>query len=122
MPRILILDDQPSMAGMTALMLAMLDYEVVQCHLPAEALCRLRDESFDLLLTDYEMPVMDGLDVAARLRHEGHLLPIVLMSGNAGRIDSMRAWQWGVTIILPKPFTMDELRAALRSARGSASS
>jgi len=37
MPRILILDDQPSMAGMTALMTAMLDYEVVQCHLPAEA-------------------------------------------------------------------------------------
>lgn len=119
MPRILILDDQPSMAGMTALMTAMLDYEVVQCHLPAEALCRLRGESFDLLLTDYEMPLMDGLDVAAQLRHEGHLLPIVLMSGNAGRIDSMRAWQYGVTIILSKPFTMDELRAALRSARGS---
>jgi DNA-binding response OmpR family regulator len=118
--RILILDDQPTMAGTAALLVAMLGYEPVQCHLPAEALCRLRDEPFDLLLTDYEMPLMDGLDVAARLRHDGHVLPVVLMSGAASRIDRMRACQWGVTIILSKPFGMVELRAALHSALGTA--
>ncbi len=118
--RILILDDQPPMAGTAALLVAVFGYEPVQCHLPAEALCRLRDEPFDLLLTDYEMPMLTGLDVVERLRQVDCLVPVVLMSGNAGRIDRTRAWRLGVTIILSKPFGMDELRAALHSALGTA--
>jgi DNA-binding response OmpR family regulator len=117
--RVLILDDQPSLAGTAALLVAMLGYEAVQCHLPADALVRLRDESFDLLLSDYEMPLLTGLDLVERLRQEDCLVPVVLMSGNTGRIDRTRAWRLGVTTILSKPFGMEELAEALRSTLGS---
>jgi CheY-like chemotaxis protein len=117
--RTLILDDNATMAGTAALLVAILGYEAVQCHLPTEALCRLQAESFDVLLTDYEMPLLTGLDVVERLRQEDCLVPVVMMSGNAGRIDRDRAWRLGVTTILSKPFGMDELAEALRSTRGS---
>jgi two-component system response regulator (stage 0 sporulation protein F) len=117
--RAFILDDQPAMAGTAALLVAMLGYEAIQCNLPTEALRRLQAESFDVLLTDYEMPLLTGLDVVERLRQEDCLIPVVMMSGNAGRIDRSRAWRLGVTTILSKPFGMDELAEALRSTRGS---
>lgn len=118
--RILILDDQPSLAGAAALLVAMFGYEPVQCHLPAEAFTRLQAEPFDLLLTDYGMPRMTGLDVVEQLRQEGCAIPVVMMSGQAARIDHLRARQLGVTTILSKPFTMTELAAALHSALGTA--
>jgi two-component system OmpR family response regulator len=118
--RVLILDDQAPLAGAAALLVTMLGYKPVQCLLPAEALVQLRDEAFDLLLSDYGMPAMTGLDVVARLRQEGCAIPVVMMSGQPARIDRLRARQLGVTTILSKPFTMTELAAALRSALGTA--
>jgi CheY-like chemotaxis protein len=119
--RILILDDQPSMAGTVALLVRMLGYEPVQCHVPAEALTRLQDESFDLLLTDYGMPQMTGLDVVEQLRRDGGTIPVVMMSGQTPIIDRTRASRLGVTVILSKPFGMEQLATALRSALGTAS-
>jgi len=109
------------MAGTVALLARMLGYDPVQCHLPAEALIRLQAESFDLLLTDYGMPRMTGLDVVEQLRQNGCAIPVVMMSGQTPIIDRARASRLGVTTILSKPFGMDELAAALRSARGSTS-
>lgn len=108
------------MAGATALLAVALGYEAVQCYLPTEAFARLRDEPFDLFLTDYGMPRMTGLDVVEQLRHEGCLIPVVMMSGQTPIIDRTRAGRLGVTLILSKPFGMAELRAALRSALGTA--
>lgn len=114
--RILIVDDQPSMAGMTALLVAMFGYEAVQCHHPQEAMARLLAEPFDALLTDYEMPTMTGLELVQRLRDEDCHVPVVMMSGRAALLDHFHAEQLGVLAILSKPFGMDELAEALRSA------
>jgi DNA-binding response OmpR family regulator len=116
--RIFIVDDKPSMAGTAALLVTFFGYEPVQCYYPKEALARLLAEPFDALLTDYEMPGMTGLDLVQRLRDEGCLVPVVLMSGGVAAIDPFHARQLGVMAILAKPFGMAELEAALRSALG----
>jgi CheY-like chemotaxis protein len=63
---------------------------------------------------------MTGLDVVEQLRRDGCLIPVVMMSGQTPIIDRTRAGRLDVTAILSKPFTMDELAAALRSALGTA--
>ena len=116
--RLLIVDDNPSMAGTAALMAVVLGYEPVQCHSPQEALARLLVETFAALLTDYEMPGMTGLDLVQHLRDEGCMIPVVLMSGHVAAIDCFHADQLSVTAILTKPFGMAELKEAMRSALG----
>ena len=114
--RVFILDDQPMMAGTTALMVAIFGYEAVQCHHPKEAVARLLAEPFDALVTDYEMPAMTGLAVVQKLRDEGCMIPAVVMSGNVRAIDLFHAEQLGIAAILEKPFPTDQLREALRAA------
>jgi len=104
------------MAKSTALLVAHLGYEPVHYVLPTDALLHLQVESFDLLLSDYEMPLITGLEFVALLREEGCSIPTVLMSGNAASIDRRRARQVGITAILEKPFTMTQLDQALRQA------
>lgn len=101
------------MAGMLALLIAMLDYKVTQCHNSFEALNRIRNASIDLLLSDFEMPDMNGLELAAQLRKEGHTFPIILMSGQIRAIDHAQAERLGVSMILEKPFDMATIRTAL---------
>lgn len=114
--RVLILDDDPAMARTTALLVARLGYEPVQYFLPTDALLHLHTESFDLLLSDYEMPLLTGLELVALLREEACQISVVLMSGNAASVDRPRAQQLGITAILEKPFTLAQLDQALRQA------
>ncbi len=114
--RILIVDDQPSMTGTVALIVAMLGYEAIQTHSPHEAIERLRNESVDLLLSDYEMPSMTGLELVAQVRQEDCLIPVILMSGHVAAIDRIRAKQLGVVTILEKPFGVAVVQEALERA------
>lgn len=104
------------MARTTALLAAHLGYEPVQYFLPTDAFLHLHVESFDLLLSDYEMPLLTGLEFVALLREEACPIPVVLMSGNAASIDRLRAQQLGIAAILEKPFTLAQLDQALRQA------
>jgi CheY-like chemotaxis protein len=112
---VLVVDDQPSMAGMTALLVAALGYKALQSHSPHEALDQIKGESVDLLLSDYEMPGMNGLELVTQLRRDGYTLPVILMSGKIRAIDLNRAEQLGILMILEKPFGMAAMRAALKA-------
>jgi CheY-like chemotaxis protein len=63
--------------------LAACGIDVVQCRSGTEALASLeREGSIDLLVADHDLPEMDGLDLAGRVRQAGYALPIVLLSSN----------------------------------------
>jgi two-component system response regulator FixJ len=68
------------------------------------------------VLSDLRMPGMDGLALQERLAELGARLPIVLMTGQAEIPDAVRAMRAGAIDFLQKPFTEDELLAALRRA------
>jgi DNA-binding NtrC family response regulator len=74
------------------------------------------DPPLDLVLTDLNMPRLGGLAVVGALRAHRPHLPVVVMSGVAPGPRTLRALEEYRTRVLPKPFTEDALRAAVREA------
>src|SRR6201987_738881 len=85
MPRVLIADDEESMRTLVARAIAMDGHEIVTAEDGAEALEILsrEDGAFDLLLTDIQMPVMDGIALALTAARDFPDLTVLLMTGFA---------------------------------------
>ena len=83
-----------------------------------EALDQLGDAgaAFDLLVTDVQMPVLDGISLAERALSANPGLRILFMSGYASEIDRARGLGGTNISYLVKPFTLEQIRAAVRSA------
>ena len=79
-----------------------------------EALERWREEDFDLLLTDVNMPNMNGYELAARLRAMNITLPIIGATANAMREETERCLNAGMNYCLIKPFTLHTLYNCLQ--------
>ncbi|HEX5801888.1 MAG TPA: ATP-binding protein, partial [Azospira sp.] len=76
-----------------------------------EAIERLREKDFDLVLMDIMMPGMDGLEATRRIRAEARwrTLPIIALTANAGREDRLRYLDAGMNEVLTKPFEPADL-------------
>jgi PAS domain S-box-containing protein len=114
--RVLLAEDNPVNQQLATLMLRRLGHEVVVAANGAEALARVAEGGFDLVLMDMQMPVMDGIEATRRLRAEGHALPIVAMTANAMDVDRERCLEAGMDGFLAKPVRAQALARALRDA------
>ena len=113
--RALVVDDQFINRTILERQLTAHGIEVVLCRSGAEALMVLaQDSTIDVLLTDHDMPEMDGVTLAGRVRDGGWLLPIVLLSSNPGAVrDAPRAD--ALTAILQKPLLRSDLYRRLQA-------
>jgi PAS domain S-box-containing protein len=111
--RILLVDDDALVSMNSAYMLMDLGHSVVEASSAAHALeLTESDPQFDIMVTDYAMPTMNGLDLATRIRRIKPKLPIVLATGYAELPPSaMISFQR-----LAKPFTQKELAETLEAA------
>ncbi len=123
--RVLVCEDNPVNQKVVVAMLARLGHEttVVSDGVAAWELLQVR--SFDLLLTDVEMPRLDGLELARRVRErerqrDGARLPIVGATAHVGEEEQHRLLGAGMDAHLAKPFTLSDLTAALGRAAGRA--
>ncbi len=118
MPRILIADDEESMRRLVARAIAMDGHETVTAEDGAEALEILSREpgSFDLLLTDIQMPVMDGIALALAAARDFPDLTILLMTGYAAQRERASGLEAIVHDVVTKPFSVAEIRAAVAGA------
>jgi CheY-like chemotaxis protein len=117
MPRVLVVDDEPTFCGVMGDILHALGFQVGYAHSVAEALRFLEVQTPDLILTDVMMPDVDGLTLLRRVRAEpawSHI-PAIVLSAKATREDAAEARQAGADLWIPKPFSIKELRAALLS-------
>jgi CheY-like chemotaxis protein len=114
MSRILLLDDEQAVVRAMALCVQTLGHEPVECFRPSEALSRLQAEHFDLLITDYRMPEMTGLDFVSLLRKEQCAIPVILVTASAIGVDRSLARQLGVSTILSKPFDFLDFKKAFQ--------
>lgn len=112
--RVLILDDDLKTVDTVALLVAALGYTAVRCSEPTHAIHRLESEHFDLFLSDYDMPQINGLEVIELLRKKHIEVPALLMSGHATIVDPTKTGPLKITHVLKKPFTVAELEQALR--------
>ena len=111
--RFLIIDDSVTMRRIIANILVRLGYpEVLHAANGREALDRLAADTVDVVITDWYMPEMNGLDFVKTLRNTpatSHI-PIVIVTANAASDDIQHALELGVKSYILKPFTVETMR------------
>jgi putative two-component system response regulator len=116
-PVILVVDDQPQNVELLEAHLAPQGYDIVSAANGKEALEILSKSKIDLILLDVMMPVMDGFEVARRIRQieEHRLLPIVLVTALNEPEDRVKGIEAGCDDFLSKPYDKMELLARVKS-------
>jgi CheY-like chemotaxis protein len=118
MTRVLIADDEESMRLLVARALALDGHATVTAEDGAEALEILSREpgAYNLLLTDIQMPVMDGIALALTAARDFPDLTILLMTGFADQRERTHGLSAIVHDLITKPFSVAEIRAAVAAA------
>ena len=114
--KVLIVDDAGEVVVLCVNMLQTLGYTVKGAHRGATALDLLRNEPFDLLITDYKMPDMNGFEVFEQARDLSPDLAFMLLTGHGTTDVVDDAAAMGFDAILLKPFTREQLRNAVEQA------
>jgi DNA-binding NtrC family response regulator len=114
--RILIVDDEPDMVETCTRFLRRRGHEVLPTTDPAEAVALLESRRPDLLLTDYKMPGVDGMELLRRAHALDPALPVVLITAFATIESAVAAMREGASDYLPKNFTMEHLEVAVDRA------
>jgi DNA-binding response OmpR family regulator len=125
-PSLLLVEDDPVLGTFLADNLAADGYELTVAETVRDGLRELRYKQPDLAIVDLALPDGSGLELIARVREADGLsrldpsLPVLVLSGRAGELDRVRAFERGVDDFLGKPFSYAELRhriaAVLRRA------
>ena len=127
MGRILIIDDNQSLGDGLVLSLNRMGHRAVAVESGRDGLARMKDESFDLVITDYRMEEMDGLAVIEAVQRHAPDTDVMMMTAYDTRKLAVEAMERGAIDFIVKPFLPDELwmkvnkrldyRAKLREAQ-----
>ena len=117
MARILIAEDEASVRTLLVRAFTQGGHAVESAPDGAAALERLsKAEPFDLLLTDIQMPMMDGIALALAAKRDHPKLTIMLMTGYTDQRERAQSLKALIHDIVQKPFTVAEIRTAVQSA------
>ena len=117
MARLLIAEDDEAVRAFVSRALMIDGHDVVTAEDGANALDILAEDSkFDLLLSDIKMPVMDGIALALNVARDHDHLPILLMTGYADQRERADGLEKIVIDVVQKPFSLAEIREAVKSA------
>jgi two-component system chemotaxis response regulator CheY len=112
--KVLLVDDSGTMRTIQHRCLNKLGInDVVEAEDGRQALELFQMSSFDVVLTDWNMPNMDGLTLLKEVRARNRDIPVVMITTEAERARVVLAIQAGVSDYLVKPFTPDDLRKKL---------
>lgn len=111
--KVLITDDERTSRDLVTFLLRHDHHEVTAASNGFEALQFLRQEPFDLLVTDQEMPGMTGAMLVDAVRKLGNSFPIIMLTGFGELLSTPGATPAGLNLVINKPITMDSLRSAL---------
>jgi CheY-like chemotaxis protein len=117
--RVLVVEDDPEMRSLLAETLAEEGYRAIAVGDTFSALVELLGDGADLLVTDWKMPAMDGLDLLRSVRRCMPNLPVVFITGYAHDDLRRRALMGGAFSFLAKPFHRADFLSHVRSALAS---
>jgi len=117
LPRILVVDDQPAIAGLMSQLLNLRGYDVVTAASAEEAEAEIRRQLPDLILSDVMMPGKSGYELCRELKENPatRLIPFVLITGLSDSGDKVRGIDAGADDFLNKPVLAEELIARVKS-------
>ena len=113
--RVLFVDDEPAITEMASHILAHSGYRAMFFIDGNEALEYFRGHpyDFDIIITDLKMPRISGSELASRCAEINPNIPIILTTGFSEKISLASCRQWGVTTVITKPFSIQQLLANL---------
>lgn len=117
--RILLAEDNLALSGVIHFNLTRAGYQVTTVNNGREAIAALERGSFDLLLSDQQMPKMTGIQLCERIRALPDFvhLPFILLTAKCMEIDVARLrQQLGISAVLPKPFSPTELLTCIEES------
>lgn len=116
MRRVLIVEDDPSIAIGLRINLEGEGYRVTTAEDGERALMLARKDTPDLIILDVMLPRMNGFEVLDTLRREGHKMPIIVLSAKSGEMDKVTGLELGAEDYVAKPFSLAELLARVKAA------
>ena len=112
--RILLVDDEESIQTLLAYPLRKEGYEVVAAVDGQEALDRVREEGFDLIVLDVMLPGVDGFEVCRQVRARSSV-PIIMLTAKTEEFDKVLGLELGADDYITKPFSVREFRSRVRA-------
>ena len=128
MKSILVIDDDPQMRAALQEAIPRMGYKALLTKNGQEALSKIDDTSISMIVTDMQMPKMDGLSFIKKMREKASNIPILVITGFATVENAVEAMKEGACDYLMKPFSLDALKKSIKSVmskngpRGSSSS
>jgi DNA-binding NtrC family response regulator len=113
---ILVVDDEKNIRLMLSQSLASDSMTVETAVNAEEALQKLAESNYDLMLLDLRMPGMDGMQMLERVRAEKPDLPVILLTAHGTVETAVKAMRGGAVNFLQKPFSPREIREAVEKA------
>ena len=113
-PSVLVIDDNfESLKALTSLMSALGAEKVCEAESAEDALELVKDQSFDLIVADYRLEGMNGVEFLEKVRGQGNQTPILLLSGAPDKAGVIRATQQSKADFFTKPFRIVEITDAM---------
>ena len=113
---VLIVDDDIAIIeSLSDVFEAYFDYEVEFCQDPIEGLDTFFEGNFDLVLSDVNMPGINGIEFATKVREKKYMTPILIMTGLVQKEDILASMQLGVFDFIEKPVTIEKLEHAIKA-------
>lgn len=113
--RILLVEDEEKLARFIELELGYEDYKVDVAHDGLAGLMAARDAQYDLLILDWMLPGLSGVEVCRRLRTTGNQVPVILLTAKDEVTDRVTGLDAGADDYMVKPFSIEELLARVRA-------
>jgi len=111
--RVLIIDDEAGIRKTTRIAVETAGHEVIEATGSARALKALEEQEFDAVFLDVRLGTEDGVELMVRLLKSRPGLPVILFTAYANVATAVEAMRRGAFDFIPKPFTPDQIRAAL---------
>jgi len=117
--KILIVDDSSTMRRIIINTLSRIGYsDVLEAENGKAGLDQLGKGGVEMIITDWNMPEMDGLEFVGNVRGQNPSIPILMVTTNAAKEDIVAALQAGVNNYVVKPFTPETLKEKIESLLG----
>src|SRR5215469_2997049 len=108
-PKILLIEDDLAIAGSLRRVLARSGYDVSTLTRGDEGLEQARRDHFDVVLSDFKLPGLSGLELVAQLHAAKPLLPVIVMTAHGSTETAIEATKLGAYDYILKPFDVEEL-------------
>lgn len=113
---ILIVDDEAKMRRILEIMLQQMEFTVYQAEDGQQALTLINEQSIDLIITDLQMPNLDGLGLLKQLRNKHNSVPVIMVTAHGTIETAVAAMQYGASDYILRPFELEAVEAAIQRA------